>query len=246
MRLDHFLLEQDYVKTRSQATDLIKRGLISVNGEIVTKAGYDVKSPVIKILKQDHFVSRAGEKLKGAILDFKIDFRDKIVIDIGASTGGFTDCALTYGAKHVYTYDVGSDQLDQKLASDHRVTKHENTNILDVQLPDADIILIDVSFTSILPIMKHLKGFPKEMVCLIKPQYEAGHMFFKQGVLKDLKIHEKILNERLLEMKHLGFSLFGLKKSHLKGKQGNQEYILYIKPHKNEESINQMVRGVLC
>lgn len=247
MRLDLFLVEQGYTKTRSQASDLIKRGLIAIDGNIQTKPGYDVKEDAfININQESRFVSRAGEKLNQAILDLKVSMHDKIVIDIGSSTGGFTDCALQHGAKKVYAYDVGHLQMDETLKQDIRIELHEDTNILDVELPDADMILIDVSFTSIKPILSHLRGFSHEIIALIKPQYEAGPIHFKQGVLKDMKIHEIILNDLLHDVRQMGFSIDQLIKSSLKGKMGNQEYVLYLKPKKNIEDITNLIRGVLC
>jgi 23S rRNA (cytidine1920-2'-O)/16S rRNA (cytidine1409-2'-O)-methyltransferase len=246
MRLDLYLVEQNYTKTRSQATDLIKRGFVEVDGAIITKAGYEVETPFIKIKDKDAFVGRGGDKLKGAILDFKLSFDGKIMIDIGSSTGGFTDCALQHGAKKVYAYDVGRDQMDETLKLDQRIELHEETNVLDVQLPEADIITIDVSFTSILPIMKHLQGFEHEIIALIKPQFEVGHVSFKKGVLKDIKKHEKILYAVLTDIQMLGFHLSGLKKSQVKGKMGNQEYLLYIDKNDVHTSIDHLVRGVLC
>jgi len=246
MRLDLYLLEYHMVKSRSQATDLIKRGLITVNDVVMTKPGYVILDQNIKITEEPKFVSRAGEKLLQAIFDFNIDLNGKTVIDIGSSTGGFTDCALQHGAKQVYAYDVGKEQMVEPLKSDSRVFLFEETNILDVSIPEADVILIDVSFTSIQPILKHLKGFSGTIIALIKPQFEAGNIHFKQGVLKDMKIHKKILNDVLLEAVNLGFSLFGLKKSLLKGKAGNQEYILYMGQNNELVDIKKIVEDVLC
>lgn len=246
MRLDQYLVLKGYAKTRSQASDLIKRGIIEVDGNVLTKPGYDVNEPLIKVADISLFVSRAGEKLLGAIVDFNISFSDKIVIDIGSSTGGFTDCALKQGAKEVYAYDVGQDQMDVTLKNDTRVHLFEGTNVLDVSLTNADIILIDVSFTSIKPILKHIMHHKGEIVALIKPQYEAGPIHFKQGVLKDKNKHAVILDDILHFARSCGFSIKGLKKAHLKGKTGNQEYILYIKHQKNQESIDKLIEGVLC
>lgn len=247
MRLDLFLVEQGYAKTRSQASDLIKRGLIAVDGHIQTKPGYEMKeTALINIHQESRFVSRAGEKLHQALLDLEVSVHDKIVIDIGSSTGGFTDCALQHGAKKVFAYDVGHEQMDETLKQDPRIELHEDTNILDVEIPYCDLILIDVSFTSIKPILSHLKGFSKEILALIKPQFEAGPIHFKQGVLKDMKIHEIILRDVLNDVRNMGFSVDQLIKSSLKGKMGNQEYVLYLKPKKNREDIENLIRGVLC
>ena len=246
MRLDHYLVEQDLVKSRSQATDLIKRGLVKVNDQIQTKPGYDLKNDdFIEMVENSRFVSRAGEKLFKALLDFRVDLHDKIVIDIGSSTGGFTDCALQEGAMEVYAYDVGKNQMDETLKLDSRIHLFEETNILDVELPQADLILIDVSFTSIKPIFKHIEGFLGEVIALIKPQFEAGPIHFKKGVLKDQKMHQKILYDVLSEVVELGFYPKNIVKSELKGKQGNQEYLLYIKPGSQTIDIKRFLENHL-
>ena len=246
MRLDHYLTEKKVVKTRSQALDLIKRGLVFVNGRSVIKAGFDVKTDdLIKIEEEITFVSRGGHKLYSAIMDFKVDFRDKIVLDIGSSTGGFTDCSLKLGASMVYAYDVGKDQMDENLRLDPRVKLFEETNILSVNLPQVDIILIDVSFTSIKPIFEHIQGFDQVIIALIKPQFEAGKMYFKQGVLKDQKVVHHILVDICQEVIHLGFKPKRLIKSELKGKKGNQEYLMLITPDKSK-SVDELIREATC
>ena len=246
MRLDHYLVEKSIAKTRSQATDLIKRGLVLVNDEVVTKTGFEVTTHLIKLVEEVKYVSRAGEKLYQAIKEFDIRLSDKIVVDIGSSTGGFTDCALQEGAQKVYAYDVGRDQMDQTLQMNPKIELHEETNILDVSIPLCDLITIDVSFTSIKPILNHIKGFHQEIVALIKPQFEVGHIHFKQGVVKDTKRHKEVLTDVLNYARTLGFSIKGLIKSDLKGKAGNQEYILYIAETKNQEDIKKMIGDVLC
>ncbi len=247
MRLDQYLLEKNLVKSRSQATDYIKRGLVLNNEIVITKPGYQVKDEdLIKLVEEKHFVSRAGEKLYHALIDFNIDLNDKVVIDIGSSTGGFTECSLEKGAKLVYAYDVGSNQMDENLKKDSRIILNEQTNFLDVNRPEADMCLIDVSFTSILPIMKHLKGFDKEILALIKPQFEAGHNKFK-GVLKDKKVHEHILKNIVEEVLSLGFHIVDLKKAFIKGKKGNQEYILYINnDYKGHIDTKKVIGDILC
>lgn len=247
MRLDQYLLTKQLVKTRSQATDYIKRGLVCINDVVIEKPGYQVKSDdLIKLIEEKHFVSRAGEKLYHALIDFKVDLNGKVVIDIGSSTGGFTECSLEQGAHKVYAYDVGKDQMDQDLRKDKRIVLYEQTNFLDVDMPLADVCLIDVSFTSILPIMKHLQGFNQEVIALIKPQFEAGHNKFK-GVLKDKKVHEHILRDVLEQIESLGFHMVDLKKAFIKGKKGNQEYILYINGQiKSHMDMKKVIGDVLC
>jgi 23S rRNA (cytidine1920-2'-O)/16S rRNA (cytidine1409-2'-O)-methyltransferase len=246
MRLDLYLVDQNLTKTRSQATDLINRGLVLVNGIVAFKPGIEITNQEIKLLDQIRFVGRGGEKLMHALLDLHIDMHDKIVVDIGSSTGGFTDCALQHGAKEVYSYDVGTEQMDIELKKDPRIHLHEGTNILDVKIPDSNIILIDVSFTSIKPILKHIKGFTGEILALIKPQFEAGNINFKQGVLKDLKKHREILISVIDEARNLGFNVHQIIKSELKGKSGNQEYILYMKNEHKQIDIKKMVGDVVC
>ncbi|TNF06705.1 MAG: TlyA family RNA methyltransferase [Bacillota bacterium] len=246
MRLDIYLVDQKLCKSRSQAQDLIKRGLVSVNNEVSFKTGYEViDTDSVKLLEEVRFVSRAGDKLLQAILDFHIQMHDKIVIDIGSSTGGFTDCSLQHHAKHVYAYDVGTNQMDEKFKNHPQVSLFEQTNILDVNIPPHDLVLIDVSFTSIKPIIHHISESNTEALCLIKPQFEAGHMKFKQGVLKDMKIHKTILKDIIVDVLSLGYFVYGLKKSDLKGKQGNQEYLLYIKKIANHANIDHMIGSVL-
>jgi 23S rRNA (cytidine1920-2'-O)/16S rRNA (cytidine1409-2'-O)-methyltransferase len=135
--------------------------------------------------------------------------------------------------------------MDEKFRHHPQVSLYEQTNILDVTIPNHDIALIDVSFTSIKPIIKHIASLNQEALCLIKPQFEAGHISFKQGVLKDLKMHKHILKDILDEVMSLYYYVYGLKKSDLKGKQGNQEYLLYIKKKANHANIDHMIGSVL-
>lgn len=245
MRLDRYLTSARLVQSRSQAYDYIKRGFVYVNDEQEVKPAREISSETVEIRKEIQFVSRAGEKLQGAILDFGLVLDGKIVIDVGSSTGGFTQCTLMHGAKKVYSYDVGKDQMDPELKKDPRIELHEETNILDVVLPEADLILIDVSFTSIKPIFTHIKDFKKDVIALIKPQFEAGPIRFKKGVLHDEKMHQIILNDILDHVESLGFHPVGLKKSVLKGKLGNQEYVLYLKEDGQTVKRSRLMGGVL-
>jgi 23S rRNA (cytidine1920-2'-O)/16S rRNA (cytidine1409-2'-O)-methyltransferase len=246
MRLDLYLVEHGLAKTRSQASDLIKRSLVLVDGEIAGKTGVEITTQHVELIAESKYVSRAGEKLAQALIDFNIDLRDKIAIDIGSSTGGFTDCAIQHGIRFVYAYDVGSHQMDERLKESPLIELHEETNILSVQVPHADIIFIDVSFTSIKPIFKHLEGFQGEMVCLIKPQFEAGPEYLKQGILKNPKRTKEVLVDVLSYARSLGFSIAALKASHLKGKSGNQEYILYIKEPDKHQNLSVLIGEALC
>ena len=153
MRLDLYLVEKNYFKTRTKAVAAIKENVVSVNGKIITKQNYEVSlTDEIVILKEvNPYVSRGGLKLEAAIQNFYLDFQDKIILDIGASTGGFTDCALKHGAKLIYAVDVGTDQLDSSLRNLDQVVVMEQTNILDVlELPVLfDFVVMVVSFVSI-------------------------------------------------------------------------------------------------
>lgn len=246
MRLDLYMVENKLVKSRSQATDYIKRGLVLVNGKEILKPGYQVNNTdLIKCIEKEHFVSRAGEKLHHALNEFNINLDGKIVMDVGSSTGGFTECSLLNGASLVYAYDVGTDQMDSELKKDKRIKLFEQTNILDVNIPKVDVCLIDVSFTSILPILNHLKGFDKEIIALIKPQFEAGHNKFK-GVIKDKKMYKNILNHVILEIDQMGFHIINLKEADIKGKKGNQEYVLHIDGSKySHKDFKEMIGEVL-
>ncbi|MFU8792743.1 MAG: TlyA family RNA methyltransferase [Acholeplasmataceae bacterium] len=241
MRIDLYMVDKNLVQTRSQARDLIMRGLVFHQQKQVTKAGYEIDiDDEITVLEGITYVSRAGLKLEDALTHFKIDLKDCIILDVGASTGGFTDCALAHGAKHVYAYDVGLDQLDETLKNHPQVTSFEKTNILSITPPLVDVILIDVSFTSIKPILNHLKDHDGIILALIKPQFEAGKINMKQGVLKDKKIIEDILKNIITYCNQCGFYVEGIKKSDLKGKSGNQEYMFYLK--KNTEKTNTIRR----
>ncbi len=247
MRLDHYLVKNGLVTSRSKASDLIRRKLVKVNGEIAKKTGQIVTDDVVTIISNHQYVGRGGEKLAGAISFFNIDLKNKIVIDVGSSTGGFTDVCLQHSASHVYAYDVGSHQLDASLRKDARVSVYENTNFLDVVIPKADIIVIDVSFISITAILQHIKDFNGIIMGLIKPQFEIGPMKMKHGVLKDLKKHKHILSHVIAYANDMGFSVVNMMPSTLKGKKGNQEYMIYIDNNKKPlTDIEQRIGEITC
>ncbi len=226
MRLDVYLQRHKDI-TRTKGLELIKNGDVLVNEQVIIKPSYLVKeTDEVVIINSFKYVSRAGLKLEDAITSFNLDFKDKVVIDVGSSTGGFTDCSLKYGAKLVYSYDVGTDQMDESLRNDHRIKLFENTNILSVSNLMGDIILIDVSFTSVLPIIKHLKNSAEMFVILYKPQFEVGKTNLKKGIVKDNKVVEKRLKEAINEITDFGIKIVNYKKANIKGKKGNQEYIL--------------------
>ncbi len=226
MRLDIYLQNNNNI-TRTKAQELIKNGEVKVNNEVVLKPSYLVSlSDTVEILNNFKYVSRAGLKLEDAINSFNLNFKDKTIIDVGSSTGGFTDCSLKYGAKMVYAYDVGTNQMVEELKSNSKVKLFENTNILNVEKQTGDFLLIDVSFTSVLPIIKHVSEWSNNFVILFKPQFEVGQKHLKKGIVKDEKIVLKKLNEIIIELEKLNIKVRKYKKTLIKGKKGNQEYLL--------------------
>ena len=234
MRLDIYLSSNGYYNSREKARIAIKKGIVKVDGNVVSKPSFEVNSfDKIVITKElMEYVSFGGLKLKRAINEFKLDFKDKIILDIGASTGGFTDCALKHGAKLVYAIDVGSNQLDSSLRGNPKVISYENTNILDFKTEVSfDFLVMDVSFVSITKILPDLLAFLNEnnsLVCLIKPQFETGHMKIKNGVIKDIKLHKEIINKVITFINSLGLYVNNFTYSTQKGKMGNIEYLALI------------------
>lgn len=239
MRLDLYLVENNYFTTRSKAALAIKEKDVKVNGKIVTKAGFDVsEDDVIEINKDiNQFVSRGGLKLLKALEIFRIDLTDKIVLDIGASTGGFTDCCLQNGAKRVYAYDVGHSQLDASLLNDKRVLAKENINCRYLNRDDfnenIDFICMDVSFiscTKMFEAISNILSVDKEAVILFKPQFEVGSDYLnRQGIVINDKIIEIRLNETIKQAEKFNLKLIDKTVSPIKGKDGNKEYLLYFK-----------------
>ncbi|MDE6710509.1 MAG: TlyA family RNA methyltransferase, partial [Oscillospiraceae bacterium] len=205
MRLDVYLTERGLVKSRERAKELIKSGQVLVDGKAVTKPAFEAgESPEIKIIgEQLRYVGRGGLKLEKAVSEFGIDLNGRVCIDIGASTGGFTDCMLQNGAAYVYAVDVGHGQLSEKLAADDRVLNMEGTNIKNLSAEDfsihPDFISADVSFVSLKQILpKIIELLPEngEAAVLIKPQFEAGRANIgKNGIVKDRKVHERVLED---------------------------------------------------
>ncbi|MBP0979151.1 MAG: TlyA family RNA methyltransferase [Oscillospiraceae bacterium] len=239
-RLDIYLVENNFFESREKARAMIMAGNVYINNQKIDKPGSFIKpEDNVKIIGPKlEFVSRGGLKLKKAIEKFNIDLKNKICVDIGASTGGFTDCMLQNGAKKVFAIDVGYGQLAWKLRTDERVINFERTNIRyfdKTKIPDEiDFISVDVSFISlklVLPVIKKLLGPEKFAVCLIKPQFEAGKdQVGKKGVVKDIEIHKQVVYNILDFIKNeVGFVVLDLDYSPIKGPEGNIEYLVYIK-----------------
>ena len=237
-RLDARIVELGLCESREKAKAAIMAGDVYVNGQKALKAGDTVKDEdKIEVRGGMEFVSRGGYKLKKAMASFPITLKDKICMDIGASTGGFTDCMLQNGAVKVYCIDVGYGQLAWKLRSDDRVVNLERTNIRYVtreQIPDEpDFASVDVSFISlklVLPVVYGLLAEAGECVCLIKPQFEAGRdKVGKKGVVREQSTHIEVAEAIVAFARETGFTVAGLDYSPIKGPEGNIEYLLYLK-----------------
>ncbi len=235
-RLDQIITEQYSLPSREKARALIMQGCCFVNGQRADKPGHSVKDTDVVELKipDKSFVSRGGFKLLQAIEKFSLNINDLCMMDIGASTGGFTDCALQNGARFVYAVDVGYGQLDYRLRNDERVHSLERTNIryLDVELVDKkiDLFTIDVSFISLKLIFPLLEKYANEsynVIALIKPQFEAGRSEVgKNGVVKDSKVHKAVIASALSYANESGLYPFGLSYSPIKGPKGNIEFLV--------------------
>ncbi|NLW45081.1 MAG: TlyA family RNA methyltransferase [Syntrophomonadaceae bacterium] len=239
-RADIRLYKAGLAPSREKARALILAGLVFADGQRVDKPGQMIsESAELQVTdnSQSGFVSRGGMKLLGAIEAMKLDFADKIVLDVGASTGGFTDCALQHGARKVYAVDVGYGQLDWRLRQDPRVVVIERTNIRHVTPEDfpeqMDIATIDVSFISlrlVLPAVTPLLTAAGEIVALVKPQFEAGReQVGKKGVVKSPEIHEEVLRGVTRQAEECGLTLVNACYSPIKGPNGNIEFFLHLK-----------------
>ena len=252
MRLDEYLVENEYFENLEIAKRQIMVGNIIVNEQKVDKPGEIISLDKIKSIrikeKDIPYVSRGGLKLEKAIKVFELDFKDKIVLDIGASTGGFTDCSLQNGAKFVYAIDVGTNQLDWKLRNDSRVKSIENKHINDLEKKDLhddiDIIVMDISFISIKKVLYKIKELLKDngfAIFLIKPQFEAERNEINKGIVDSLNIHKRVINEVIEEAKINQLFLENLTVSPIKGTKGNIEYLARFSNKNKFSSTEEMV-----
>jgi 23S rRNA (cytidine1920-2'-O)/16S rRNA (cytidine1409-2'-O)-methyltransferase len=244
-RLDKLLMEKGIIRSRERARALIMEGRVTVDGRTIDKPGTKVEAEAeLQLRGEDQpYVSRGGIKLETALSAFGIDPRGMVVMDVGASTGGFADCALQKGARKVYAVDVGYGQLAWKLQKDPRVVNLERTNIRYLkreEIPEeVDLILIDTSFISIEKFLPHLLGFLRrggDLISLIKPQFEVGKgEVGKGGVVRDPIRHQKVIDRISDFSRGLGLKVLGVIESPLLGPKGNKEFFFHLKKE-NQES----------
>lgn len=235
-RLDTELAARGLVSSRSQAESWIKLGKVTVNGRTITKSGHSVSADSeIKLTATESYVSRAGLKLASVAQLLKVNFKDAIVLDVGSSTGGFTDYALQHGASKVYAVDVGTDQLHPSLHGDPRIELHEKTDIRDFAMPVGEhpsIIVIDISFISLREVLPHLArsvaGKNTAIMAMVKPQFEAGRDHAHRGVIKNDSVRRKILKDFELWAKDL-FVIVDKRDSDIAGAKGNRERFYLLK-----------------
>ena len=248
-RVDSKMVELGLAQSRERARALIIEGVVLLDGVRVMKPSDTIRDGQILSLKENPipFVSRGGLKLQKAIDTYQISLKDRVCVDIGASTGGFTDCMLQNGAVKVYSIDVGHGQLAWKLRQDERVVCMEKTNIRYVtneDIPDLiDFSSIDVSFISLTKVLgpvRNLLADNGQVVCLIKPQFEAGReKVGKKGVVRDKNVHIEVIEMVVEFAKSIGFNVLNLDFSPIKGPEGNIEYLLHIEKGENADIINK-------
>ncbi len=237
-RLDVYIVENGLAESRQKAQGLIMEGVVYINNQKADKVGDMVKETDVVEVRGSalKYVSRGGLKLEKAMSEYSLDLTGLVCMDVGASTGGFTDCMLQNGAKKVYCVDVGYGQLAWKLRQDERVVNMERTNIRYVTNDDVDELLdfasIDVAFISlklVLPVVYNLLKDDGRVVALIKPQFEAGReKVGKKGVVRDKNVHIEVIENVLSFTREIGFNVLGVTFSPIKGPEGNIEYLMYI------------------
>lgn len=252
VRLDVLLVNRGLAKSREQAKAIIMEGKVFVKGQREDKAGsmFEEAAPIEIHGQKLRYVSRGGLKLEKAVAHFDLGLEGKVCMDVGSSTGGFTDCMLQNGAVKVYAVDVGTNQLDWKLRSDPRVVCMEKTNIRYVAPEDiADPIgfaSIDVSFISLTKVLGPVKALLEDngqIVCLIKPQFEAGReKVGKKGVVREPAVHLEVIDMVIDYALSIGFEALNLEFSPIKGPEGNIEYLLYLQKHPEDQEAEYAVR----
>lgn len=247
MRLDNELVLRKLFQTRNKSQEAIRSGIVFCDGKNITKPAYEVnESTKIEIVGEKlKYVSRAGLKLEHAIEVFNLNLVNKVMLDIGSSTGGFTDCALQKKAKKVIAVDVGTDVMDKTLRNNPKVELYENTDIRNIdkdKLKEVNIATIDVSFISVTKIIDIFQNIPNvtTVMCLIKPQFECGKEIADKyrGVVLDKQVHYTVINNIISAFKQIGYNFVGLSPSPIKGGSGNIEYISLFKTNEITKLIN--------
>ena len=249
-RLDIILVNKGLATSREKAKAMIMEGIVYVNGQKEDKAGtmFDIEAPVEVRGQTLRYVSRGGLKLEKSMEQFDLDLTNLVCMDVGASTGGFTDCMLQNGARKVYAIDVGRGQLDWKLRNDPRVVCMEKTNIRYVtpeHIEEAPaFVSIDVSFISLTKVLGPVKALLQDdgqVVCLVKPQFEAGReKVGKKGVVREPEVHEEVIHKVIDWAIGLGFEILHLDYSPIKGPEGNIEYLLHLQNHGQETGFTEV------
>jgi len=255
MRLDVYLYENKLAKSRSYASELIKNSLVTVDGKVIKKSSFEVTGQTVKVTGELHgFVGRGGVKLDFALDSFGIDVSGMTAIDVGASTGGFTDCLLSRGAAKVYAVDIGHGQLDEKLLHDDRVVSMEGVNAKDIS-PDVipefcDIAVCDVSFISQTLVFSSVCSVLSDdavFITLIKPQFECGRAALnKSGIVKDPLDHYRAIKKVISAAEGFGFAATALTASPVSGGDGNREFLVLFS-HNGERVTEDLIKEVaLC
>jgi len=232
-RLDKLVQEKFSHLTRNQIQSFIMQGKVKVDGQVKTKAGEatDILKEIALDVNQPRYVCRAGNKLEGALNHFNVDVKNKVILDAGLSTGGFTDCLLQFGAKRVYGVDVGYGQVHEKIRTHPQVEVLERTNLRHLRTVGelVDIITLDLSFISVLKVMDAVKNLLKpggSLLVLVKPQFEARReQVGRGGLIKDGKIHEEVIQKVVTGITEQGFSFCGVTDSPITGATGNKEFL---------------------
>lgn len=254
-RLDVVLHERGLAPTRAKAHGMIMAGEVLVDGRIVDKPGTRIgPESRIEIRNKPRFVSRGGDKLAGALADFQLDVSERVCADVGASTGGFTDCLLQNGAVKVYAIDVGYGLIDYTLRQDARVILMERTNARYVEHLDepVSLVVVDASFISLRLLLPVIKGWltpQADIITLVKPQFEAGRKDIgKGGVVKEQAVHRRVLEEVLAFALEQEYSIRGLTRSPIKGQAGNIEFLAWFEWGQSPDlspDLNQLIANVL-
>ncbi len=249
IRLDQYIFQEGYTESRRRAQAIIMSGVVFVNNQKADKPGTMIKeTDVVEVRgKELKYVSRGGLKLEKAVNEYGIDLSDKVCMDIGASTGGFTDCMLQNGARKVYAVDVGYGQLAWKLRNDERVVNMEKTNIRNVTLDmldeKIDFFSVDVSFISlkhIFPVAFRVSSDAVRGVCLVKPQFEAGkEKVGKKGVVRDPAVRQEVIENVIGYANENGFYVNRLTYSPIKGPEGNVEFLILVSKEDSENTVTQ-------